>query len=408
MMLCNGVYYQMHFWSELHSHNPDKVQEIWYLFLTVGLVASVFFYRSLLGGRRNRWYWAALVFCFLWGLNAALLSLRLVSLRINNLSEALLLLPVYGWVVGLLVRRSWKRVTDARLLMAPVMVLYGVLLYVQSAHALALFGLAWALHLPRHAHLGSMYVPYGDLALAFYLLAMLAILVNRFARTSREQDRVAAELEQARVLQHVLIPEVIPEIAGLRFEAAYLPAQEVGGDFFQILPGTDGATLVVLGDVAGKGLVAAMTVSLVVGAVRMMAEYGAGPAEVLAGLNRRLLGRGAGFTTCLVMRFIGEEVTLSSAGHLAPYLNRHEIALEAALPLGLVDGLVFAEQRLQLDRGDHLTVLTDGVPEAMCRRELFGFERTAELSGQGAGAIADQARAFGQTDDITVVTVDVS
>ncbi len=98
-------------------------------------------------------------------------------------------------------------------------------------------------------------------------------------------------------------------------------------------------------------------------------------------------------------------MTLANGGHLAPYLNGHELAVEPSLPLGLVADAAFPEQRFQLAPGDHLTLLTDGIQEAACRGELFGFSRTEELSGQPAAAIAEAARSFGQTDDITVLSV---
>jgi serine phosphatase RsbU (regulator of sigma subunit) len=98
-------------------------------------------------------------------------------------------------------------------------------------------------------------------------------------------------------------------------------------------------------------------------------------------------------------------LTLSNAGHLAPYHNGIELATEAALPLGITADTEFPEQTLQLVPGDLLTLITDGVPEATQHRELFGFERTAALSIQPAHVIANTAIGFGQADDITVLSV---
>jgi sigma-B regulation protein RsbU (phosphoserine phosphatase) len=100
-------------------------------------------------------------------------------------------------------------------------------------------------------------------------------------------------------------------------------------------------------------------------------------------------------------------MTFANAGHIAPYVNGFELRTEPNLPLGLVTDCVFDEVRYTLQTGDHVTVLTDGVPEAMHHRELFGFERTGLLSRQPAGEIAEAARLFGQTDDITVLTIDI-
>jgi serine phosphatase RsbU (regulator of sigma subunit) len=205
----------------------------------------------------------------------------------------------------------------------------------------------------------------------------------------------------------VLIPDCLPSIPGLSIATAYYPAQEVGGDFYQIFPLPSGATLIVLGDVSGKGLRAAMTVSLIVGALRTLVDICDSPTAVLAGLNRQLCERGWGFTTCVALRISANGIlTVANAGHLLPYRNGLELHLDAALPLGIAPGACYPEFAMRVLPGDRLTLLTDGVPEAMCLRELFGFARTQELSMQSARYIADAARSFGQIDDITVLSID--
>ena len=148
-----------------------------------------------------------------------------------------------------------------------------------------------------------------------------------------------------------------------------------------------------------------MTVSLLVGSLRAMVETTNSPAEILAGLNRRLKERGTGFTTCLAIRISSAgSLVISNAGHLAPYLNGKELVTSPAFPLGLDPNGTFAEQTFPFEPGDWLTVLTDGVPEATSQRELFGFDRTANLSSSDANAIANAALQFGQSDDITVIS----
>lgn len=165
-------------------------------------------------------------------------------------------------------------------------------------------------------------------------------------------------------------------------------------------------TLVVLGDVAGKGLPAALTVSMLIGALGSITEATDSPAEILAGLNRILISRGSGFTTCIVLRLSPSgKLILANAGHLAPYRNGQELASPPELPLGLDPSLKFSEQQFQLAPGDRLTLLTDGIPEATHQGELFGFERTAMLSSSPAGIIAEAALKFGQADDITVISM---
>jgi hypothetical protein len=255
-----------------------------------------------------------------------------------------------------------------------------------------------------------------DLRPVAWLLFAMVMLIAMTFRLRRIQDRnrlVEQEMAAARSVQQILIPDELPSIPGLRVESAYLPAQEVGGDFFQILPIANAdnperpSAFIVLGDVSGKGLKAAMTVSLIVGTLRTYAEFCSSPSALLAGLNRRLYGRGDGFATCLVLMVEPSgKLTVANAGHPNPYINGVEIQTEANLPLGLDAGICYSEMSLQLDPDQLCTLVTDGVIEAVSPSgELYGFERTQAISNRPASTIAETAREFGQQDDITVLTV---
>lgn len=186
------------------------------------------------------------------------------------------------------------------------------------------------------------------------------------------------------------------------------------GDFFQIVPCVDGGLLIAVGDVSGKGMSAAMMVSLLVGALHAFVETTTSPAELLRGLNRRTVGRtGGGFITCLCAHVTQTgRMTVANAGHLAPYLDRHELgahemALDGGLPLGIAVEATYCETEVQLEPGDSLTFLSDGVVEARNGEgELFGFERTRDISENSVEEIAGAAQAFGQEDDITVLRLD--
>jgi len=240
----------------------------------------------------------------------------------------------------------------------------------------------------------------------------LVILVRDLIRDRAEKQRLAEELVAARAVQQVLIPEDIPTIQGFRIQSVYKPYGKVGGDFFQILPVMNGSwasgALVIIGDVSGKGLPAAMTVSLLVGTVRTLAHYTQSPGEILTAVNQRMLTRShGGFTTCLVLRADNNGMlTIANAGHIAPYVDGEELHLENGLPLGISTDTIYAESIFQLSPEQQLTLLTDGVIEARDKAgALFGFERTASLSTQPAETIAQAAQAFGQDDDITVLSV---
>jgi serine phosphatase RsbU (regulator of sigma subunit) len=180
-----------------------------------------------------------------------------------------------------------------------------------------------------------------------------------------------------------------------------------------VLPIAGGSdAFIVIGDVSGKGLKAAMTVSLIVGTLRAYAESHTSPAELLAGMNRLLHGRTAGFATCLALKITAAgEVAIANAGHPNPYLDGVEIQTDSNLPLGITLDVEYAETRLHIEPAQSFTLVTDGVVEATSAttKELFGFDRTQAISKQAANAIADAARAFGlgapQADDITVLTI---
>jgi serine phosphatase RsbU (regulator of sigma subunit) len=236
----------------------------------------------------------------------------------------------------------------------------------------------------------------------------LVIYVRALIEDRREKRRLADELEAARSVQQVLIPEEIPSIAGFAIQSIYLPAGEVGGDFFQILPVKDDGVLIVIGDVSGKGMPAAMTVSLLVGTVRTLAHYTQRPGEILAAMNQRMLQRsGDGFTTCLVLRVDADgTLTVANAGHIAPYLAGKEVAVDNGLPLGLSAETTYAESVFAMADGPQLTLMTDGVVEARDKSGvLFGFDRTAAQSMDPAEAIAEAAQRFGQEDDISVISL---
>jgi len=241
------------------------------------------------------------------------------------------------------------------------------------------------------------------------LLVVLAFAVYRYAaENTRRQLAMEKELESARVVQQVLIPAEIPEVLGFKIDSVYLPAGEVGGDFFQIIPTSAGGMLVVIGDVSGKGMPAAMNVSLLVGTVRTLAHFMQSPAEILAAMSQRMLARSqGGFTTCLALRADPDGTLIAAnAGHIPPYIDGQEFPIENGLPLGLEALAVYRESRFTLPPGAQLTLLTDGVVEARnAQGELFGFERTAAISTASAETIARAAGTHGQEDDITVLTL---
>jgi hypothetical protein len=367
----------------------------------------------LVGIRPARWIRALQGVLILSALLTELRFAGVVSLFIHRVLESPALIVLYIAVPIYLYREMRRGNPDAPVLFAfqivwsTIELLYQTSYFLYKAHLVSSpAALAPALVVGQYDFFAY------DIATLYFWVTLLVIIVLRTVRLAREKAEITAEVEAARTVQQVLIPDFLPQIPGLRVETAYLPAQQVGGDFFQVLPIADGAAFIVVGDVSGKGLKAAMTVSLIVGALRMYAESCTSPGELLAGINRRLHGRHAGYATCLVLKITpAGDVTIANAGHPNPYLDGAEVSTDSNFPLGLTLDVKYAETRLHIDPAQSLTLVTDGVVEATAAttRELFGFDRTQAISRHAANAIAEAAHAFGigapQSDDITVLTV---
>lgn len=372
-------------------------------------ILNLEFFIALMRQPRRRLYWAALL-----PLVGTLLCL--VPVEAGLISNATFALAqtvanlIYGVCVpALLYHGSRADNIEAKLLLYPFTLSFGcnVIGGLISLPVLAEF--QWVQGFKVHFFQVVSW-PFAisamNLAGILAMFSVVVVLVLRFVRSREDEERLASELAAARAVQHVLIPDEIPAVSGYEVECVYRPAGEVGGDFFQILPLADGGALAAIGDVSGKGMPAAMTVSLLVGTLRAMAQTTSSPAELLQSMNRLIMGRtSGGFATCLVIRVNRNgAISLANAGHIAPYLNGKEMVVENGLPLGMDPGALYPESVVQMGVEDELTLMTDGVVEARNPAgELFGFDRTADLSVLSVREIASAAQAFGQTDDITVL-----
>ncbi len=251
---------------------------------------------------------------------------------------------------------------------------------------------------------------YNEAADMVLAAAIALLLLRRLALSIRSQRQMALDVKQAQEVQQVLMPKEQPPIPGLTIETVYRPAREVGGDFFQIVQHpTDGSALIVAGDVAGKGLKAGMLVALLVGAIRTATDTSLDPAFVLGVLNKRLIRRGDAQATCLALRIGADgKATVANAGHMPPYLNGKPVEMEGTLPLGMIEAAEPSVMHLQLQPGDSLILMSDGIVEATdAEGHLFGFERIDDLLRLEitAADLATAAQDFGQEDDISVISV---
>ena len=391
-----------------------RLDTLWYAAIVVQLVliSAYLYFEFLIAflALRRRWYINLLRYSspILLGFGPFLLQVG-HSTAIGIILLAILVVSflwIVGWTVFVfltLIFATTRRNFEAGLLLIPL-----VLSIVGIAEQFLTGGMSeWSgheYHSPLTLLAGPIPIHFASIADFIGILAIVVIIFMRFLRVQRDQERVSSELAAARSVQELMIPHEKIQTPGFEVDSIYDPANEVGGDFFHVQPTEDGGLLVILGDVAGKGLKAAMNVSMLMGAMRRTTERS--PAKILESLNRVLTGSES-FTTCLAAWFSGDgEVVLANAGHLPPYINSQEVSVPGGLPLGVLPDVAYEEVRLYLHPGDRILLISDGVVEArQPSGELFGFDRVHNLSGQSAFYIADAAKAFGQEDDITVLTV---
>ena len=390
------------------------LDQLWFgsLILQLVLASAYLYFEFLISflSLRRRWYVILLRYSapIMAGVAPSLLMIGRYNLA--GVFVVVFLLGSFLWLgawflfcLATLIKATIRRNFEAGLLLIPLL-----LTIVGIAEPILTSGMAnWAGHpysSPLTFQAGPIPIHFASVADFTGMLAIVIIIFARFLRIQRDRERASSELAAARNVQELMIPQEKLSTPGFEVDSVYNPATEVGGDFFYIEPTQEGGMLVVIGDVAGKGLKAAMNVSMVMGALRRATERS--PAKIVESLNRVLLGSES-FTTCQAAWFGGNgELVIANAGHLPPYLNSQEVSLPGGLPLGVLADNTYEEVRLYLHPGDRILFMSDGVVEArQGSGELFGFERVHNLSNQSAFYIADAAKEFGQEDDITVVAV---
>jgi phosphoserine phosphatase RsbU/P len=253
----------------------------------------------------------------------------------------------------------------------------------------------------------------------------LELLREDLARTTAERERTAREMEIAREIQRSFLPKAPPDLPAIGFAARMEPARVVGGDFYDFIPLPDGRWILVVADVTGKGVPAALFMALTRSLVRVNAALHTSPSGLVGAVNEFVArdNSTAMFVTLFLAYLEPSTGTLTyvNAGHNPPLLlscGKNEVSLlkSAGTPLGLVEGMIYEERKTLVGPGDLLVLYTDGVTEAMNgAQELFGAERLENLVARSGGAqapvvlelIEEAVRSFAagepQSDDMTVV-----
>lgn len=267
---------------------------------------------------------------------------------------------------------------------------------------------------------------HGWLALAVLALPLLASLrslgsgrefvynyddVPPHVRRIADRERQRVELETARRIQSSILPDLPPRVAGIDVAHSYLPASEVGGDFYDVLALEDGRLAVAVGDVAGHGVSSGLVMSMAKSALAVQVTFDPEVAAVFRTLNRTIFQSARKRLLATLCYAVIDprrlEMLYASAGHLYPYRVSSDGKVEPlesiAYPLGVRGDLQIVPSRVRLSPGDTLFLLSDGVVEARAEgsEEMFGFDRLEEsltrhsnrtVEGMRDGVLDDVAR----------------
>jgi sigma-B regulation protein RsbU (phosphoserine phosphatase) len=241
-----------------------------------------------------------------------------------------------------------------------------------------------------------------------------------FENERREKDRLVRELNEARSVQLGLFPDWTPDIKGFEISGMCIPCREVGGDWFDYIPLHGGNLAIVIADVSGKGSGAALLMASTRSILRIYAERGLSPGEVLLNVNCALVKDfpKTRFVTMIyaVINPAGRSMVFANAGHPPPVLADSKgvqlLNFEPGFPLGIQGG-PFPEHTIEMSPGSRLLLYSDGVTEAMNNAdEEYGEERIKkQMASPEANitSVLDDVQTFINglpvSDDMTVVMI---
>lgn len=255
--------------------------------------------------------------------------------------------------------------------------------------------------------------------------AAIALDNARLHQEALAQVALQRDMEVAKQMQRTLLPNSSPTLPGYHFFAFYESAYQVGGDYYDYVMLPDGRLAVVVGDVAGKGVPAALLMAKLSSDVRQWLSIEPDPAKALGKINQMFSSYGWDdrFVTMVIAMIDPSRhwLTLVNAGHMAPMLRNAagevtEIgAAKGGLPVGVVEDYEFETYERKLEPGDILTLFTDGFSEAMnADHELYGLERMAHVIADSAvkpaevgqhlvSDVREFAGGYPQSDDMCLV-----
>lgn len=424
----------------LRWKSQDRVR-LWF-----GLLALLYGYRALLMTQSARLFLSAnaigfqiALVTFTIGMPAILFGWGLVSKPHNWVTKSLLAVNV-AMAVTFLALHSGNHAVRALYLLNNILVITFTLammvyLFVLPAGAipelktLRLVLLIWGAFVVYNNVRGLLppanSADYEFVGFAVFLCSLAYLVARRSMHTEEALAAIRSELEIARRIQKSILPEQMPQVSGLRVAAQYLPMSQVAGDFYDFLHMNERSIGLLIADVSGHGVPAALVASMVKVAIAAQAEHADNPAKVMAGLNSVLSGKLQGqFVTAAYLFLDLEKGTAhySAAGH--PPMLHYRAAdttvvdvVENGLILGIMPLASYESRPVSIGRGDRFLLYTDGVLEATRGEEEFGRARLEKLLANTSGAeaicrsVSNEVNVWSHGvagDDITVVAVELA
>lgn len=210
-----------------------------------------------------------------------------------------------------------------------------------------------------------------------------------------QQQRVEQDLELARNVQRAFLPDKNPGLDGYEFYSYYHPADQIGGDYFDYIQLSDGRLAIIVADVVGHGVAAAMLMAKLSAETRFLLASQASPSVAITKLNNHIANLGVEkFVTllCLVLDPGTGKLEIVNAGHMAPLWLRASGDVEepgdeaAGVPIGILEDFEYEQAAIDISKGDRLVLYTDGINEAPDKEgAMFGIQRLQDMVKNGVG-----------------------
>lgn len=423
----------------MRRKTQDRVR-LWF-----GLLAFMYGYRALLmtesAGffltRRNLEFQIALI-TFTIGIPAILFGWGLVSEKQNKLTKSLLAVNALMAVAflaffsnGSVVHALFVANNVLVISFTGAMIVYLFLLSPKSlpeVKTLRVVILIWGLFVIYNNLRSWLPESGGDfefVGFAIFLCSLGWLVAARSLRTEEALVAICNELEIARRIQTSILPECMPRLSGIEIAAQYVPMSQVAGDFYDFLTVDDQRIGVLVADVSGHGVPAALVASMVKVAIAAQSEHAHDPAQVMTGLNSVLSGKLQGQFVTAAYLFLDLENRMawySAAGH-PPLLHYRaaaksvEAIVENGLILGIMPFATYGTRTLKLAPGDRFLLYTDGVLEADQQGEEFGEARVKQVlsetatAGEVCASLSRKVSAWSRGtpgDDITIVALQIA